>query len=54
MADPWLDTLTDDGPVSWWRRELGGRPRRARRSPARSMSDVAIVGGGYTGLWGRT
>ncbi|MCP2636347.1 FAD-binding oxidoreductase [Microbacterium sp. HD4P20] len=40
-----------NGDVSWWWRDLGGTP--APRAPLAGDldADVAIVGGGYTGLW---
>jgi glycine/D-amino acid oxidase-like deaminating enzyme len=43
--------VTGNGEVSWWWRQLGGPP--ASRPPLAGSidADVAIVGGGYTGLW---
>jgi len=50
--------MTDDprpgGRRSWWLREaLAREPDDARRPAVRGpvAADVAIVGGGYTGLW---
>ncbi|MGZ0712929.1 NAD(P)/FAD-dependent oxidoreductase (plasmid) [Coraliomargarita sp. W4R53] len=45
------DESTVNGNVSWWWRDLGGIPA-SRPALAESIDvDVAIVGGGYTGLW---
>ena len=45
------DARVPNGDVSWWWRQLGGTP--SPRPPLdRDLDvDVAIVGGGYTGLW---
>jgi len=40
-----------NGDVSWWWRDLGGIPAPRRPLPGDTDADVAIVGGGYTGLW---
>jgi glycine/D-amino acid oxidase-like deaminating enzyme len=38
-------------PVSFWWASLGGRPAPRPPLPGDLACDVAIVGGGYTGLW---
>ncbi len=40
-----------NGEVSWWWRQLGGIPASRPPLPGPIDVDVAIVGGGYTGLW---
>lgn len=40
-----------NGDVSWWWRDLGGTPAPRAPLPGPIDIDVAIVGGGYTGLW---
>ncbi|WP_439593521.1 NAD(P)/FAD-dependent oxidoreductase [Microbacterium sp.] len=40
-----------NGDVSWWWRDLGGAPAPRSPLPGDTEVDVAIVGGGYTGLW---
>jgi glycine/D-amino acid oxidase-like deaminating enzyme len=40
-----------NGEVSYWWRALGGFPPRRASLPGPLEADVAIVGGGYTGLW---
>ncbi len=40
-----------NGEVSWWWRSLGGTPAPRPALPGDIDADVAIVGGGYTGLW---
>jgi glycine/D-amino acid oxidase-like deaminating enzyme len=40
-----------NGEVSWWWRQLGGIPESRAPLPGAIDVDVAIVGGGYTGLW---
>ncbi|MCW3493647.1 NAD(P)/FAD-dependent oxidoreductase [Microbacterium sp. SSM24] len=40
-----------NGDVSWWWRQLGGTPTPRAPLPGPIDVDVAIVGGGYTGLW---
>lgn len=40
-----------NGDVSWWWRSLGGTPAPRAPLPGDIDVDVAIVGGGYTGLW---
>lgn len=41
-----------NGEVSFWHAAVGGRPEpRASLDDASLSADVAIVGGGYTGLW---
>lgn len=47
------DTLAGvhNGEVSWWWRDLGGPPEARHPLPGDIDVDVAIVGGGYTGLW---
>jgi glycine/D-amino acid oxidase-like deaminating enzyme len=40
-----------NGDVSWWWRQLGGTPAPRAPLPGAIDIDVAIVGGGYTGLW---
>ncbi|TQJ31189.1 FAD-binding oxidoreductase [Microbacterium sp. SLBN-146] len=40
-----------NGEVSWWWRQLGGSPESRAPLPGGIDVDVAIVGGGYTGLW---
>ncbi|MQA01889.1 MAG: FAD-dependent oxidoreductase [Streptosporangiales bacterium] len=41
-----------NGAVSFWHEALGGRPdARAALTDAPLRADVAIVGGGFTGLW---
>lgn len=40
-----------NGDVSWWWRSLGGTPAPRPPLPGSIDVDVAIVGGGYTGLW---
>ena len=40
-----------DGAVSFWWDALGGRPPARPPLPGPTEADVAIVGGGYTGLW---
>ncbi|MDE0546108.1 FAD-binding oxidoreductase [Microbacterium sp. C7(2022)] len=42
---------TVNGDVSWWWRSLGGTPEPRSALPGSLDADVAIVGGGYTGLW---
>src|ERR1700759_4206807 len=39
-----------NGGISFWHRQIGIAPPRAPLDGSRS-ADVAIVGGGYTGLW---
>jgi glycine/D-amino acid oxidase-like deaminating enzyme len=39
------------GEVSFWWRSVGGLPPRRAPLPGSLEVDVAIVGGGYTGLW---
>lgn len=45
------DTRVPNGDVSWWWRSLGGTPAPRGPLPGGIDVDVAIVGGGYTGLW---
>ncbi|MEJ1154973.1 FAD-binding oxidoreductase [Microbacterium marmarense] len=45
------DSATVNGDVSWWWRDLGGLPTVRAALPGSIDVDVAIVGGGYTGLW---
>jgi glycine/D-amino acid oxidase-like deaminating enzyme len=40
-----------NGEVSYWWQSLGGFPPRRASLPGPIEADVAIVGGGYTGLW---
>ena len=40
-----------NGAVSYWWVSLGGPPPRRPPLPGPLEADVAIVGGGYTGLW---
>jgi glycine/D-amino acid oxidase-like deaminating enzyme len=40
-----------DGAVSYWYREAGGLPQRRPALPGDQDVDVAVVGGGLTGLW---
>lgn len=40
-----------NGDVSWWWRQLGGTPAPRPPLDGDLDADVAIVGGGYTGLW---
>ncbi|GAA1935632.1 FAD-dependent oxidoreductase [Microbacterium aoyamense] len=40
-----------NGDVSWWWRDLGGVPEPRDALAGDTDVDVAIVGGGYTGLW---
>jgi glycine/D-amino acid oxidase-like deaminating enzyme len=40
-----------NGEVSYWWQALGGFPPRRASLPGPIEADVAIVGGGYTGLW---
>lgn len=40
-----------NGGVSFWHAALGGPPPRRPRLDGSAAADVAIVGGGYTGLW---
>lgn len=40
-----------NGEVSWWWRQLGGTPDPRAPLAGSIDVDVAIVGGGYTGLW---
>ncbi|WP_127472935.1 NAD(P)/FAD-dependent oxidoreductase [Microbacterium sulfonylureivorans] len=40
-----------NGDVSWWWRQLGGTPAPRAALDGDLDVDVAIVGGGYTGLW---
>ena len=40
-----------NGDVSWWWRQLGGPPAPRPALDGDLDVDVAIVGGGYTGLW---
>lgn len=51
MTDALDTAAVPNGEVSWWWRDLGGAP--APRAPLAGDldADVAIVGGGYTGLW---
>ena len=46
--------LTDvgaNGEVSFWWKDIGGRPPFRSPLPGPLEVDVAIVGGGFTGLW---
>ena len=43
--------MVPNGDVSWWWRDLGGVPEPRAALPSDLDVDVAIVGGGYTGLW---
>lgn len=45
------ETRVPNGDVSWWWRQLGGAPAPRAPLPGPIDVDVAIVGGGYTGLW---
>ncbi|MDY0908885.1 FAD-binding oxidoreductase [Microbacterium sp. CFBP9034] len=45
------DASVPNGDVSWWWRQLGGTPAPRPALPGPIDVDVAIVGGGYTGLW---
>lgn len=45
------DARVPNGDVSWWWRQLGGTPAPRSPLPGAIDVDVAIVGGGYTGLW---
>lgn len=45
------DARVPNGDVSWWWRQLGGAPAPRPALPGPIDVDVAIVGGGYTGLW---
>lgn len=45
------ETATRNDDVSWWWRQLGGIPAPRPALPGSMDSDVAIVGGGFTGLW---
>ncbi len=40
-----------NGEVSYWWQAFGGFPPRRASLPGPIEADVAIVGGGYTGLW---
>lgn len=40
-----------DGEVAYWFRELGGTPAPRTGLPGDTHVDVAVVGGGLTGLW---
>src|SRR4051794_41980171 len=40
-----------NGEVSFWWSALGGLPPRRAPLPGPIEADVAIAGGGYTGLW---
>src|SRR6202451_4723152 len=40
-----------NGEVSYWWQAFGGFPPRRASLPGPLEADVAIVGGGYTGLW---
>jgi glycine/D-amino acid oxidase-like deaminating enzyme len=40
-----------NGDVSWWWRDLGGRPPERPGLEGDRDADVVIVGAGYTGLW---
>lgn len=52
MADSPIDAANvPNGDVSWWWRTLGGTPTPRAPLPGDLDADVAIVGGGYTGLW---
>lgn len=44
-------TRVRNGELGYWWRSLGGRPRLRAALGAPAEADVAIVGGGYTGLW---
>lgn len=44
-------TANRNGDVSYWFRELGGLPERLPALADSTAADVAIVGGGLTGLW---
>jgi len=48
---PPLDSGFVDGEVSYWYRELGGLPTRRPALVGDTEVDVAVVGGGLTGLW---
>lgn len=43
--------MTVNGEVSWWWHQLGGQPSPRAPLPGSTEADVAIVGGGYSGLW---
>lgn len=43
--------MTGNGEVSWWWHQLGGAPPPRPPLSGSVDADVAIVGGGYTGLW---
>ncbi len=45
------DARVPNGDVSWWWRQLGGTPAPRPSLDGDLDVDVAIVGGGYTGLW---
>ncbi|WP_461471980.1 NAD(P)/FAD-dependent oxidoreductase [Microbacterium sp. HJ5] len=45
------DARVPNGDVSWWWRQLGGTPAPRPGLDGHLDVDVAIVGGGYTGLW---
>ena len=45
------DARVPNGDVSWWWRQLGGVPAPRPALDGDLDVDVAIVGGGYTGLW---
>lgn len=45
------DAKVPNGDVSWWWRDLGGTPDPRAALDGDLDVDVAIVGGGYTGLW---
>ncbi|GAB3602794.1 NAD(P)/FAD-dependent oxidoreductase [Microbacterium aureliae] len=40
-----------NGEVSWWWRDLGGRPAPRPALEGDRDADIVIVGAGYTGLW---
>ena len=40
-----------NGEISYWGQASGGFPARRPSLPGPLEADVAIVGGGYTGLW---
>ncbi|GAA2975043.1 glycine/D-amino acid oxidase-like deaminating enzyme [Microbacterium terrae] len=44
-------TAVPNGDISWWWRDLGGAPTPRASLTGDLETDVAIVGGGYTGLW---
>ena len=43
--------MTENGGVSWWWQQLGGLPASRPPLAGSTDADVAIIGGGYTGLW---